>query len=764
MIAAQTPIIKESSAREYVNVNELFKAAYKQSFLIALAGREQVLKGKSNKSPAIKWEKNPKGYIGLDDVKYPTGIICGYIETFKRYLVVIDLDIPKEEGHIAIDELKSVCEPIITSTYSVETPSGGIHIYILSRDKPKAKQPKINIDYQTNTGNGRGKYVVADYRWNDKGKKEVYQRLPESFEKIECVENSDLLLKDILSNLNYEGKLSTTNSEYEEDIIKLLLKYYVKGTRDEYSLALIGFLRKNGYSKDKVTKIIKKVFAEDEELDLRLKKVERTFEKPLKEIIGFKWIQEHFTPLDCNKLVELTKATNGDIKLKILQLLSNNKEPPAKLVADYVNSKLKLYKNLNTNKYYEKTEEGQFKEIDELDIVKFCNMEFAVNSISSRRCNDVLKYITNPIKKNYNLIEFNNGILDTSTRKFTETKLEYNETPKIAINLDWNDNAPSGRIGEIVEDILKNNKHPNNQERWMRAVGHAFMGQNIIGKHTIVVGVSGSGKSTLNSILMRIFNYSNLPINTINANERFTLHTLIDRDINLDDDLNNGMLKSIGTLNTITTGNGLEVEVKGENKTIQAGNEQIPRLFSSGNSLPPVIGEGYQRRLLLIHADNKVANDKKDETLQHKIIAGGYDKNGIEWVIYKAINTYWEKINSPMTTEEEEKQMNEYYEFKSYPLKKVIEAIFEVKISAYIPVNEVNSRVKAGCRYAYDTGIISKDHRKPSIKKIRSAMDYAGFDQATIREKNGTIKVYEDIAFLEDDKWQFLLNPYKEVK
>jgi hypothetical protein len=35
----------------------------------------------------------------------------------------------------------------------------------------------LDIDYQTNTGKGWGKYIVADYRWTKKGKKEYYDKL-----------------------------------------------------------------------------------------------------------------------------------------------------------------------------------------------------------------------------------------------------------------------------------------------------------------------------------------------------------------------------------------------------------------------------------------------------------------------------------------------------------------------------------------------------------------------------------------------------------
>ena len=72
--------------------------------------------------------------------------------------------------------------------------------------------------------------------------------------------------------------------------------------------------------------------------------------------------------------------------------------------------------------------------------------------------------------------------------------------------------------------------------------------------HTIVVGPPGTGKTTLATILNRIFNCSNVKTTDLNKAERFRLFPIIDKDVNIDDDLNNGVLKDIGVLNGLVSG------------------------------------------------------------------------------------------------------------------------------------------------------------------------------------------------------------------
>ena len=764
---SESTILDEGKSKEMeaLPVADLFKIANDENLLIALPSKQQVRRGKSHKSPAVSWDKTPRNYQGINDKNHGTAIRCDYIKALKRHLVVIDLDIPKKDGDIPIEVLKSVALPLTENTYSVKTPSGGVHIYFLSKEQPKQSQPKVNIDYQTNTGKGKGKYVVANYRWDEQGnRKEFYKKLPESPDTVLLVKNTDKGLENLLQTLVDNGHITTPKQEQWKEIADIF-RHYTTGRKsvNNFSLAIAGYLRKRGYDQQATENIILEVFKNTGDVYHRKENVKQTYERPLKNIEGYQHLKNVLGKEDLTKLSELTSSTNGNVKAKILNYLSRNKEPSVKMVADHVNDNLELYKNLETNKYYERTDNGEFMEIDDRRIIEFCNDEFGVNNISSQGCQKVLKFVTRPVVKNYDLVEFKNGILNTKTREFTTDKALFDETPKIVLNLNWNSKAEPGEIGQIIDKILDHPGHPRDKEKWLRAVGHGFMGYNRIGKMVVVQGPSGTGKSTLTTILKRIFNYSEIPTSVINANERFTLLPMIDKDVNIDDDINNGILKSIGMLNTITTGNGLEVEIKGENRSIRAENHQIPRLFANGNTLPPVFGEGHERRLLLIHAHNIIGETDEREIndyLQGDIIEGKYDDKGMEWLVYTAITTYLDKKDEVLTTKKEEAQMKEEYEFKSYPMLKGVEALFvdDYVGIEYIPVREVNRWVKAWHIWAYEQGKISKEHRKPSVKQISNAMNKAGFHKRTRRDDTIVESVYEDIKL--NENMEKVIRPY----
>lgn len=741
----------------HLPLTTFYKAVEEDGLLVALASQKQVEKSKNpskHKAPAIKWDKAPHKYTGFNDEVYGTGIRCDWIPSLNRQLVVIDIDNPKKPGDIPVEVIKKICREIIENTYTVETPSGGVHIYLLSKMKPLQSQPKINIDYQTNTGTGMGKYVVANYRWSEDGThKEHYKKLEESPEKIMLVGNADYTLNFIMEGLKEAGLVTTPKEDYKEDMVSLLKKYYEPGSRDNYSCAIAGYLRKKGYKADAIKNIIKEVFQGDEQLSERIAKVDKTFRLPLNEVIGYNFLKTHMSKVDLEKLRALTEPSDdSDVGIHILNYLSKNKEPSAKLIADYVNKHLNLYKNLDTNHYYQKIDGNGFVEIDERNIIRYLNDEFGHNNISTKRCQQVLSFITQPVEKNYDIIEFNNGLYNTKTGEFNLDKNLYDEIPKLCLNIDFNPVAEPGTIGRIIDEIFDNPRYPRDKEKWLRAVGHAFMGYNRIGKMVVVQGQPGSGKSTLTTLLKRVFNYSSLPTNVINENQRFTLYPMVDKDVNIDDDINNGLLKSIGKLNTIVTGDGIEVEIKGENRSITAENPQIPRLFANGNTLPPILGEGFERRLLLIHADNKIKYDHRDEMLQQDILLGEYDQDGLEWFVYTTIDMYRSKIDEPLTTEEEEARMKEEYDFKSYPLKKATEILFRDNYGGNynIPVSDVNDQVKKWCRWAYRHGKISKEHRNPSIRQIKRAMDNAGYEQVLRRDGEETYRCYIDIELNPD--------------
>jgi len=731
--------------------SELAKYAKK----VAIKGKKQVMEGKEgdNKRSWGKWNQYPKDYSRkINDPNYPTAFICDKVPELDLYLSIIDLDMPKEDNHIALNVLKSKAVSMISSTYSVQTASGGYHVYLLSRTKPEAKsRKKLNIDYQANTGNLNGRYVITDYRWNKEGKKEYYKRLAESPKEVAIVDNIDDIYIGFLKDLEDSGYIKTAQNDLKDKIISILKPNVTKGERQYFSCCLAGYLRKNAGFDEKTTRsIIKGVFEEDEELQTRLNNVKRTYNSDIKSVKGYTYLEKTLPPKVLDELKKLTENKSSNLRKIIAQKLLKHKEPRDKEIADLINSELDLYINHQTQIYYERIEDGCFQEIDYIRVVQYCNKAFGSNQISEKSCKAVLPFITKPVKKDYNLLEFSNGLLNTNTKEFTLDKTKLKGIPKLSMGLNWNPEVEGGYLQEVFEKILDYEKDPENMELWFRIVGHAFMARNHIAKFMVVVGPSGSGKSTLTTALERIFNVSRIGTNKIVANERFTLIEMIDKDLNIDDDISNGMLRGIGFFNSVVAGHTISIEKKGVNEPVKLQNEQIPILIANGNSLPPVIGEGFDRRLALIRAPNIIPTEECDEMLQGRILEGEYDKD-LEWLIYTSINMYWDNVNKPFVSSEMKEKMTKDYEFQSYPLKAAIEALFEMDWDEEnsISVKEVNKYLKMWSKWAYKNNKISKEHMKPSNSQIKKAMDHAGYNQKTEAyledDIRTTMRVYEDI-------------------
>ncbi len=727
-----------------IPINELAKHVKK----VALRSKEQVINGRpgDNKKPWGKWNSYPKDYTGYNDPKYPTGFICDFIPELGLHLGIIDLDVPKEDNHIALNTLKSMAVNLISGTYSVQTASGGYHIYFLSKRKPEAKSiGKLNIDYQCNTGKGNGKYIIADYRWNKEGNKEYYTRLVESPKEILIVDSIDRGFIRFLQDLDEAGYIKTAQNELKSEIVSLLKPYVRKGERQKFSCALAGYLRKQGYEREATKAIIKKLFDGDEELNARLNNVQRTYDANIKKVIGIKYLQNNLPPRILDDLQALTINKTSNLRNFIAAKLLKHKEPRPKEIADLINSEFDFYINPRTQIYYERLEDCRFKQIDHMRIVDYCNETFGCNQISDITCKKVLPFITKTVEKNYNLLEFNNGFLNTETRVFTQDKTQLKCIPKLTLPFKWNSEADGGYVQEIFEQILGYDANPNNMELWLKIVGHAFMAKNHVAKFMVVVGPPCSGKSTLSTALERIFNVSRIGTNQIVKNERFTLLDMIDKDINIDDDINNGTLKGIGFFNTVVAGHTITIEKKGLNELVVLENEQIPILIANGNTLPPVIGEGFSRRLALIKAHNIIPEEQCDELFHARILEGQHDSE-LEWLVHKAITEYWNSLGKPFVNAELKKQMNLEYEFQSHPEKKAIEGLFHEDYDEgnILEQTYVMKYVKIWCKWAYEHGKISKEHERPSAKKIKNAIDQCGFER--IRRENGYyyVDIYMD--------------------
>lgn len=497
--------------------------------------------------------------------------------------------------------------------------------------------------------------------------------------------------------------------------------------------------------------------------------------------------------------IELSEKVADDIESKILHTLENDKEPSAKLLANYLNNNGLFFLEYETRKRYMKTDKG-FKEITISDVSEFFNKHFGYNEISENKSKQVLGFITRKIERNYNLIQFENGTLNTADEIFYENKFYDKVLPKLAVPFDYIKNAAAKFENSNLYDenhaILDSNRWEWNEKLFYECVGACGMAINEIEKLIVIVGEPNSRKSTLLTILKRIFNYSEVKLQTIAENPRFQLLPTIAKDINIDDDMQNFRIEKIGFLNTFVSGNGGEIEIKGENIGANLTAETTPIIVGASNTLPSISGDGFERRLILILAENEFKESESKKSYIQDILSGKRDDE-IALMFSYSLQQYFKIRESEIVTEKQKKAMNDEWEWKSYPAKKGAEIMFideftftdkldelkasgkvisyeylnkwQIKIelavdsddndekfkivNTYVSVKKVNQKFKQFYKYAYDKKKIFKEGKKASQRVIKSAMENNGFSQVTKTDSDeygnrSSERVYEDCIYV----------------
>ncbi len=507
--------------------------------------------------------------------------------------------------------------------------------------------------------------------------------------------------------------------------------------------------------------------------------------------------------------IKISEKYVSKIESKIFKTLDADREPSPKLLANYLNHNGNFFLEYTTRKRYMKTGKG-FKEITDKDISAFFNESFGYNEISEKKSREVLGFITREIETNYDLIQFENGILNTDDEIFHENVFDDNVLPKLVVPFKYTLNAKSEfektDLYNENKKILQSNRWEWNEDLFYKCVGSCGMAINEIDKLIVIVGDPNSRKSTLLTILKRIFKYSEVKLQTIAENPRFQLLPTIAKDINIDDDMQNFRIEKIGFLNTFVSGNGGEVEIKGANIGAKLTGETTPTIVGASNTLPSITGDGFERRLILILAENYFSESESKKSYMKGILSGKRDDE-IGLMFSYSLQQYFEIRDNSIINEEQKKAMIDEWEWKSYPAKKGAEIMFvdehglfekldelidsgkvvsyesvskwqikvelykeintketEIKvINTFVPVKIVNQKFKEFYEIAYERKKIFKENKKLSTRVIKSAMENAGFYQTNRRYKiNETDyeneKVYDDCIDIDSaigfDDWK----------
>ena len=257
------------------------------------------------------------------------------------------------------------------------------------------------------------------------------------------------------------------------------------------------------------------------------------------------------------------------------------------------------------------------------------------------------------------------------------------------------------------------------------------------------------------------------------------------------------MIEEIGTLNTIVSGTGIDVELKGKNHGAKLTAKTTPILWNAGNKLPTVKGDGFKRRIVVIKADNALKSVEIDNNYRNDILDGKRDKE-ISLLLSYSYQLYYQKRRSPVVNEKIQDIFMDEWEWKSYPAKKAAEILFmdssqviekleahknininsikenrwnieyelfedrkndePKKVDTFVTVKEVNKLIKQFFKEAFKLGLIVKEQSKPNIRTFKSAMNAAGYNQTTKQVKDeygnriGTDKIYDDCVI--NYKWR----------
>ena len=173
--------------------------------------------------------------------------------------------------------------------------------------------------------------------------------------------------------------------------------------------------------------------------------------------------------------------TYTEVEELIIKNLEKHKKPSDKLLADFITLNNDFYINYSTQKRYIKTDIG-FEEFTSQNIAEYFNNKFGANKISLKSCENTINYITNPIKKDYNLIIFKNGTLNTTTNEFKENKYENDVLPKIKTDLNYYPNAEEKfKDTDLYHEIKEILHYPSwrwNEDLFYKMVGASLMSTN----------------------------------------------------------------------------------------------------------------------------------------------------------------------------------------------------------------------------------------------------------------------------------------------
>lgn len=272
---------------------------------------------------------------------------------------------------------------------------------------------------------------------------------------------------------------------------------------------------------------------------------------------------------------------------------------------------------------------------NDMRIIKLCAIK-EYEKLTSKQINEVIDRlnIIAPEKEvsKANKIPLNNGLYNIDTRQLEEFTPNYISKNKIPVN--YNPAAYDKDLDKALDAICCNDKS-------LRCVieeifGNCLYRENEFNRIYMLNGKGSNGKSTILDLLKSMLggesNVSSLALNELN--DRFKTYQIMDKLVNIGDDIDYDIITKTGILKKLVTGETINVERKG--KDAFNINSYAGLFFSSNESIfIRDDSDGLKRRLMNIPFNAHFTDENKDYSILSRARRG--DTSFMEYMLKLSI-------------------------------------------------------------------------------------------------------------------------------
>lgn len=308
------------------------------------------------------------------------------------------------------------------------------------------------------------------------------------------------------------------------------------------------------------------------------------------------------------------------------------------------------------------------------------------------------------------LVPCKNGIYNTKTKTLeafspnyvflSKLVTDYNPTIEMPVLNGWtpesfikelsnNDTEIETLLYQVINDAV----HPNYSRK----------------KAIWLYGSGSNGKSTYQDVIKNIVGndcYSTLKFNEFS--ERFRLHSLIGKSVNIGDDVNAGVrVDDSSNFNSIVTHDSVTIEEKYKSPY---HTTLYCTLIQSTNEMPTIRNKtnGTYRRMLIVPFENQFEDTPENWEIKENYIKS---KEVLEWILAKALSMDFEQFINPNAS----KALLEEYKADNDAILAFKQDVFDVFVEngvQTIPVATLYEVYKAWCKRNNITAIRDRKFNK----------------------------------------------------